>query len=144
MYLYINMLLWYESYFLSILKIKLHQSILYISEKTQMILNSHNRIYFFVFIMYMFVKMHYNNTNHGSIHTKASICSIFWFYALCSTCTCICINIYNIECDTGKYGKNCLQNCGHCKQRDQCHYVNGFCVEGCSAGYNGSLCIKRK
>lgn len=90
----------------------------------------------------MFVKIHYNNTNHGSIHTTASICSIFKFYALCSTC--IWIHIYNIECDSGKYGKNCLQNCGHCKQRDQCHYVDGFCAGGCSAGYNGSLCFERK
>lgn len=56
----------------------------------------------------------------------------------------ICIDVYNIACEAGKYGRNCLQNCGHCKERDQCHYVDGFCVEGCSAGFNGSRCIERK
>lgn len=44
------------------------------------------------------------------------------------------------ECENGKYGLNCENNCGHCQQDTQCHNVNGSCLQGCSPGYIGSFC----
>lgn len=55
-------------------------------------------------------------------------------------------NIISIisECETGKYGINCSKNCGNCHKQYECHHVDGFCSEGCSAGYKGSLCNECK
>lgn len=50
----------------------------------------------------------------------------------------------NSECETGKYGVNCSKSCGNCLNQSQCQNVDGFCSEGCSAGYMGSLCTERK
>ena len=45
-----------------------------------------------------------------------------------------------IACRTGTYGKNCNDTCGHCLNPGECYHVNGTCVEGCEAGYQGNLC----
>ncbi|XP_061194960.1 multiple epidermal growth factor-like domains protein 11 [Saccostrea echinata] len=44
------------------------------------------------------------------------------------------------ECDNGSYRYNCLENCGACLGYKQCHHINGSCLEGCDAGYEGELC----
>lgn len=44
------------------------------------------------------------------------------------------------ECENGKYGLNCENNCSHCQQDTQCHNVNGWCLQGCSPGYIGPFC----
>lgn len=51
---------------------------------------------------------------------------------------------HDIECGNGKYGSNCLLNCGHCKKMSDCNHVDGSCMSGCFPGYNGSRCIDRK
>ena len=43
-----------------------------------------------------------------------------------------------VACDDGKYGLECNNSCGHCLDGDHCNKVNGTCIRGCSAGYNGS------
>lgn len=45
-----------------------------------------------------------------------------------------------IECDKGMYGNGCNGTCGHCLEVNQCSNVNGTCLSGCSAGYQGELC----
>lgn len=44
------------------------------------------------------------------------------------------------ECENGKYGLHCENNCNHCQQDTQCHNVNGSCLQGCSPGYTGPFC----
>lgn len=48
------------------------------------------------------------------------------------------------ECDFGKYGVKCSETCGYCHNQSHCQNVDGFCSEGCSAGYKGFLCTERK
>lgn len=49
---------------------------------------------------------------------------------------------YLIECDVGKFGQNCSSLCGHCLEKEQCHYINGTCPKGCDSGYHGSDCTR--
>ena len=48
-----------------------------------------------------------------------------------------------LECESGKFGMNCNENCGHCSNAS-CNHVNGTCVSGCTPGYHGSFCQKGK
>lgn len=50
--------------------------------------------------------------------------------------------IYKIECGDGKFGQNCSSLCGHCHDKEQCHYINGTCFNGCDDGYQGSDCTQ--
>lgn len=50
--------------------------------------------------------------------------------------------IYQIECDDGKFGQNCSSLCGHCHDKEQCHYINGTCFNGCDDGYQGNDCTQ--
>lgn len=51
---------------------------------------------------------------------------------------------FNIkECTDGWYGENCKQQCsGHCRDKYVCNHVTGHCVNGCAAGWRGTLCDK--
>lgn len=49
---------------------------------------------------------------------------------------------YLIDCDGGKYGQNCSSLCGHCLKKEQCHYINATCSNGCDSGYRGSECTQ--
>ena len=44
------------------------------------------------------------------------------------------------ECNDGKYGEVCGEECGFCADLSYCNHVNGTCLSGCDAGYNGNLC----
>nr|XP_022306631.1 multiple epidermal growth factor-like domains protein 11 [Crassostrea virginica] len=46
------------------------------------------------------------------------------------------------KCDGQTYGQNCSQTCGFCFGREQCHVINGTCLNGCINGYWGDLCLK--
>ncbi|GFO05135.1 receptor protein-tyrosine kinase [Plakobranchus ocellatus] len=47
-----------------------------------------------------------------------------------------------VECPPGLYGANCSQTCGMCKSTGSCDPVNGFCLGGCSAGWEGTHCLQ--
>ena len=62
-----------------------------------------------------------------------------------------CWLFYYIECDSGTFGRECRNICGKCKGNNQCHHINGTCMEGCHPGFIGlqcdqgtSLCLKRE
>lgn len=38
------------------------------------------------------------------------------------------------------YDLECKQTCGNCKNKEQCHHVNGSCLNGCDSGYYGTRC----
>lgn len=60
-----------------------------------------------------------------------------------TTVTHICV--FNIEeCDRGSYGVECNETCGHCCDVSQCSNVNGTCLTGCDAGFEGDLCKTRE
>ncbi|XP_077167280.1 scavenger receptor class F member 1 isoform X2 [Paroedura picta] len=42
-------------------------------------------------------------------------------------------------CPAGTFGLQCRYSCGHCKQRQPCSPVDGFCP-ACEAGWNGTRC----
>lgn len=44
------------------------------------------------------------------------------------------------EWDKGSYGTACNETCGHCRRVSQCSNVNGKCLTGCEAGFEGDLC----
>lgn len=48
--------------------------------------------------------------------------------------------LWFIECDGMKYGFGCIYNCGTCLDYKQCHHINGSCLQGCDAGFEGNLC----
>lgn len=50
--------------------------------------------------------------------------------------------MYQIDCNGGKYGKNCSVLCGHCQDKEQCHYIHRSCPNGCDDGYQGGDCIQ--
>ncbi|VDI60431.1 Hypothetical predicted protein [Mytilus galloprovincialis] len=43
-------------------------------------------------------------------------------------------------CESGKYGRNCMLDCGMCLNKEACDGVNGKCQSGCEAGYSGEMC----
>lgn len=40
------------------------------------------------------------------------------------------------------YGENCSKSCGNCKNSQQCHHINGSCMNECEKGYQGLKCDK--
>ena len=46
------------------------------------------------------------------------------------------------DCDNGTFGKDCKQACGKCLREEQCDHVNGTCLNGCDAGYQGLECAE--
>lgn len=54
-----------------------------------------------------------------------------------------CIFLIISACIEGFYGISCKEICGHCHEANQCHYVNGTCLTGCAAGYEGDVCKTR-
>lgn len=46
------------------------------------------------------------------------------------------------DCDGNLYGENCPMRCGHCVRSEQCHQINGTCMNGCDSGYQGSICME--
>lgn len=38
------------------------------------------------------------------------------------------------------YGDGCNKTCGHCRDVKQCSNIDGTCLTGCSAGYQGEMC----
>lgn len=48
-----------------------------------------------------------------------------------------------IGCGDGKYGNECKEECGHCRDVRQCVYSNGSCLTRCSDGFQGRLCKTR-
>lgn len=59
---------------------------------------------------------------------------------LCIECS---YNCYVLACEIGSYGNNCIKTCGECGDINQCHHINGTCLTGCAAGYQGNLCKTR-
>lgn len=51
---------------------------------------------------------------------------------------------YNVECENGFYGKECLQTCGKCMFGDICDKVTGICMSGCDPGYQDAQCQRGK
>ncbi|XP_078327385.1 uncharacterized protein LOC111112168 isoform X1 [Crassostrea virginica] len=45
-----------------------------------------------------------------------------------------------LECNDGKYGEVCGEECGFCADLSYCNHVNGSCLTGCEAGYKGNWC----
>lgn len=50
---------------------------------------------------------------------------------------------YISACDDGQYGENCREKCGECFGSNQCHYINGTCMDGCKSGYQEFNCKER-
>lgn len=48
------------------------------------------------------------------------------------------------ECDGGTFGLGCINTCGKCAHDEQCHHINGSCMNGCDPGYYGPQCTKCK
>ena len=48
-----------------------------------------------------------------------------------------------IECAGEMFGQNCKKSCGKCLNNEQCHHINGSCLNGCNPGYHGINCIER-
>ena len=43
-------------------------------------------------------------------------------------------------CQPGRFGKNCLEQCGECKDELYCPFTNGVCQHGCERGYRDPAC----
>lgn len=54
------------------------------------------------------------------------------------------IKLYLKACGDGFYGDQCSNKCGNCRDIDQCSPLNGKCLSGCVAGYQGDRCKTRK
>lgn len=48
------------------------------------------------------------------------------------------------DCNLGSFGADCNETCGHCRNLNQCSNVDGKCLTGCKAGYEGEICRKSK
>ncbi|RUS74322.1 hypothetical protein EGW08_017913, partial [Elysia chlorotica] len=48
------------------------------------------------------------------------------------------------DCKPGWWGKGCSQKCGHCIGGGAfCQVYDGYCMNGCASGYDGSLCTEK-
>lgn len=48
--------------------------------------------------------------------------------------------LYNTECVDGRYGKDCENVGGKCKDNGICDKATGVCPAGCEVGWMISLC----
>ena len=48
------------------------------------------------------------------------------------------------ECGNGTFGQDCSESCGTCLREEQCHHVNGICMNGCDRGFQGNKCTEGK
>lgn len=48
----------------------------------------------------------------------------------------------SLECNTGYFGHNCNNSCGHCVNDRVCDHVDGTCDGGCKPGYQEPICDK--
>lgn len=76
---------------------------------------------------------------------KKTICSVYrdkivnWVrFIIFQYCFIFCIQ----ACASGMYGQNCSVPCGNCLPLEQCHHINGTCMNGCASGYKGSRCTE--
>lgn len=53
-----------------------------------------------------------------------------------SRCVIKCIDLL-LECEFNRYGFNCLNICGYCKDGKVCFIVIGVCNNGCEYGWVG-------
>ena len=51
---------------------------------------------------------------------------------------------YSTECDGNTFGQDCADACGKCVNGEQCHYINGTCLNGCDRGFQGLECNQGK
>ena len=51
---------------------------------------------------------------------------------------------FSIECDHNTFGKHCEEECGGCVNDEQCHHINGTCLNGCKRGFQGIMCNQGK
>lgn len=49
-----------------------------------------------------------------------------------------------LECDKGFYGLECNETCGHCRDVSQCSNIDGTCIAGCAASFEGVFCKTRE
>lgn len=52
--------------------------------------------------------------------------------------------MFVLECDKGAYGLKCNETCGHYHNVNQCSNIDGTCITGCAAGFEGNLCRTRE
>ena len=50
--------------------------------------------------------------------------------------------IFVLECNYGMFGTNCSEKCGNCLNLDQCHHINGSCLDDCAPGFQGVTCTE--
>lgn len=68
----------------------------------------------------------------------------YYHYIMIYYCCCFLLVFVLVECDIGSYGVDCRESCGHCRDIHQCSNINGTCLTGCNAGYQGVLCKTRE
>ena len=52
-----------------------------------------------------------------------------------------CFCVLSTECSPGSYGQDCIETCGHCKQKAPCEHDTGHCPSAaCDDGFAGQLC----
>lgn len=54
------------------------------------------------------------------------------------------MGFFSKACNNGTYGQGCKNQCGHCRDQNECHNVYGSCLTGCEDGYRGEMCNSSK
>nr|AJA37903.1 fucolectin-related molecule [Littorina littorea] len=74
----------------------------------------------------------------------SEICDKIWGYCPHSRCK---IGFRgddcSLECQTGRYGAACTNNCSEACFNDTCHHVTGNCTDGCKPGWQTSRCEEK-
>ena len=47
---------------------------------------------------------------------------------------------FSTECNGNSFGQDCGEECGNCDNDEQCHHINGTCLNGCKRGFQGIQC----
>lgn len=70
-------------------------------------------------------------------------CTISFFfnvaYDTCDNFVNFCF-FYIEACSGRTYGDNCSSRCAKCRDMEECHHINGTCMNGCEIGYQGFKC----
>lgn len=80
------------------------------------------------------------------------ICEFHFHFSMTLTQNVHCLNLTKkaitsllhdfTACSGGVYGQNCSLPCGQCLDNEQCHHINGTCMNGCGRGYQGLNCTE--
>ena len=95
----------------------------------------------YIYNHYSIVNIYYISYSLTVGTPKGSLITVVRTLIQYNNCVIICPRT---ECAGGWYGQDCALLCGQCLNNEQCHHIDGRCLNGCQPGFQGDYCTHGK